>query len=401
MTSPARPDNVIRQLLPFSLVVFFGFLAIGIPLPVLPVQVGHALGYDSVVVGSVVGAQSLSTLLTRQFAGRLCDTRGPKLAALLGFACASGAALLYLVSGLIAATPLASLLLLVAGRLLLGLGESLFITSSAIWSIARVGVANAGRAMSWQGMAMYGAMAFGAPVGSLLQDAGGFNLVAGVAVIFPLFGLAMASRWVDAETSGGGRRASFAGVLGAIWLPGLALACASFSFGTMAAFLPPLYHAGGWSNPGAALTAFGVTYIAVRLFFSGVPDRAGGYRVAGILLFVQLLGQLLIWRADSATVALLGTAVTGLGYSLVFPSLGVEAMKRVPPENRGLVIGAYLACFDLALAVAGPSAGVVAQAFGVASAFLFSALVALCAAGLVWYARVSARRAMAPARRQA
>jgi MFS family permease len=390
MPSSPPSDTVVRQLLPFSLVVFFGFLTIGIPLPVLPAQVGHVLGYDSVVIGSVVGAQSLSTLLTRQFAGRLCDSRGPKLAAVLGFGCASGAALLYLFSGLVTATPLISLLLLIAGRLLLGLGESLFITSSAIWSIARVGAANAGRAMSWQGMAMYGAMAFGAPVGSLLQDAGGFNLVAGIAIFFPLVGLAMASRWADAPTSHG-KRVSFRGVLGTIWLPGLALACASFSFGTMAAFLPPLYLAGGWSNPGAALTAFGVTYIAMRLFFSGVTDRAGGYRVAGIMLFVQLVGQLLIWRADSATFALLGAAVTGVGYSLIFPSLGVEAMKRVPPENRGLVIGAYLACFDLALAVAGPTAGVVAQNFGVSSSFLFSAAVALCAAGLAWYARFSPR----------
>jgi MFS family permease len=390
MNPSARSDDITRQLLPFSLMVFFGFLAIGIPLPVLPAQVGHVLGYDSVVIGTVVGAQSLSTLLTRQFAGRLCDSRGPKLAAVLGFACASGAAVLYLASGLVTATPLISLLLLIAGRLLLGLGESLFITSSAIWSIARVGAANAGRAMSWQGMAMYGAMAFGAPLGSLLQGVGGFELVAGVAILCPLAGLAMASRWPDVATSGG-KRVSFFGVIGAIWLPGLALACASFGFGTMAAFLPPLYLAGGWSNPGAALTAFGVTYIVMRLFFSGVPDRAGGYRVAGMLLFAQIAGQLLIWRADSAAGAMLGAAVTGVGYSLVFPSLGVEAMKRVPPENRGLVIGAYLACFDLALAIAGPTAGVVAQNFGVSAAFLASAAMALCAVGLVWYARVSPR----------
>jgi MFS family permease len=391
MNPSDRSDDAVRQLLPFSLVVFFGFLAIGLPLPVLPAQVGHVLGYDSVVIGSAVGAQSLATLLTRQFAGGLCDRRGPKLAALLGFGCASAAALLYLVSGFLTATPLPSLLVLIAGRLLLGLGESLFITSSAIWSIARVGASNAGRAMSWQGMAMYGAMAIGAPLGSLLQGIGGFNLVAGISIFFPLVGLAMAARWTDAAPSNGGKRVSFVGVIGAIWLPGLALACASFGFGTMAAFLPPLYLAGGWSNPGAALTAFGVTYIVMRLFFSGVPDRAGGYRVAGCFLFIQLAGQLLIWRADSAFGAMLGAAVTGIGYSLIFPSLGVEAMKRVSPENRGLVIGAYLACFDLALAVAGPAAGVVAQNFGVASAFVASAAMALCAAGLAWYARFSPR----------
>ncbi|ANN75967.1 MFS transporter [Bordetella flabilis] len=388
--NPSPKPDVVRQLLPFSLAVFFGFLSIGIPLSVLPAQVGHVLGYGSVMVGCVVGAQSLSTLLTRQYAGRLCDTRGPKFTAVLGFGSASAAALLYFVSGLVVHVPLASLLLLVAGRLLLGLGESLFITSLATWSIARVGAAHAGRAMAWQGIAMYGAMAFGAPVGSLLLQAGGFILVAAIAIVCPLVGGIMATRWTDVAPPRG-KRVSFLRVVGVIWLPGLALALASAGFGTMAAFLPPLYLAGGWSNPGAALTAFGVTYIVMRLFFAGVPDRAGGYRVAGFSLIVEAVGQLLIWHADSAATALLGAAVTGVGYSLVFPSLGVEAMKRVAPENRGLVIGAYLACFDLGLAMAGPAAGVVAQNLGIASAFLASTVTALCAAALVWYARFSPR----------
>jgi MFS family permease len=391
MNHPAKSD-VVRQLLPFSLAVFFGFLAIGIPLPVLPGQVGHELGFGSVVVGCVVGAQSLATLLTRQYAGRLCDTRGPKFTALVGFGAASCAALLYALSGLITQMPLASLALLVAGRLLLGLGESLFITSLAMWSIACVGAANAGRAMAWQGIAMYGAMAFGAPVGSLLLDAGGFNLVAGIAIACPLLGALLASRWPDVATPGG-KRVTFLRILRVIWLPGLALALASCGFGTMAAFLPPLYHAGGWVNPGAALTAFGVTYIVMRLFFGGVPDRAGGYRVAGFSLLIEAVGQWLIWHADSGAAALLGAAVTGLGYSLVFPSLGVEAMKSASPENRGLVLGAYLACFDLGLALAGPTSGVVAQNFGTASAFLTSTVTALLAAALAWYARQGQRRA--------
>jgi MFS family permease len=390
MSHPAN-SSVVRQLLPFSLAVFFGFLAIGIPLPVLPVQVGHQLGYGSVIVGCVVGAQSLATLLTRQFAGRLCDTRGPKFTALVGFGAASGAALLYALSGLVAGTPLASLVLLIAGRLLLGLGESLFITSLAMWSIAIVGAANAGRAMAWQGIAMYGAMAFGAPVGSLLLDAGGFNLVACVAIVCPLGGAVLASRWPDVPSTGG-KRVTFLRILGVIWLPGLALALASCGFGTMAAFLPPLYHEGGWVNPGSALTAFGVTYIVMRLILGGVPDRVGGYRVAGISLLVEAVGQWLIWHADSGAAALLGAAVTGMGYSLVFPSLGVEAMKSGSPENRGLVLGAYLACFDLGLALAGPTSGVVAQNLGTPSAFMTSTVTALLAAALAWYAFFGQRR---------
>jgi predicted MFS family arabinose efflux permease len=82
-------------------------------------------------------------------------------------------------------------------------------------------------------------------------------------------------------------------------------------------------------------------------------------------------------------IALAGATITGLGYSLVFPSLGVEAMRRVPGENRGLAIGAYLACFDLGLAIAGPGAGAVARSYGIPSAFAAATATALSALLLI------------------
>jgi predicted MFS family arabinose efflux permease len=81
-------------------------------------------------------------------------------------------------------------------------------------------------------------------------------------------------------------------------------------------------------------------------------------------------------------VAFAGTALTGFGYSPVFPSMGVEAMKRVDPKSRGLVLAAYLACFDLGLGAAGPLAGVVAATAGIPAAFLAAAGAALLSLAL-------------------
>jgi MFS family permease len=78
-------------------------------------------------------------------------------------------------------------------------------------------------------------------------------------------------------------------------------------------------------------------------------------------------------------VALLGAALTGLGYSLVYPGFGLEAVRRVPDESRGLAMGAYTAFLDFALGASGPLLGLIASGAGLPSVFLISALATLTA----------------------
>jgi predicted MFS family arabinose efflux permease len=69
----------------------------------------------------------------------------------------------------------------------------------------------------------------------------------------------------------------------------------------------------------------------------------------------------LIWLAPSSAFALIGATLTGLGYSLVYPGLGVEAVRSAPPQSRGLAMGAYTAFLDLSLGLSGPALGLVAS----------------------------------------
>jgi MFS family permease len=182
-------------------------------------------------------------------------------------------------------------------------------------------------------------------------------------------------------------RVPFLGVVRAIWAQGLAMVLASAGFGTIASFLVLRYAAMGWSGGGLALTAFGAAYIAVRLLFAGLPDRLGGRVVAMASLAIEAAGLLLIAFAPGPNAALLGAALTGLGYSLIFPSLGVEAVRRVPAEGRGVALGAFLACFDLGLGAAGPATGLVASGFGLPASFIAAAGFAVASMLLVWSAK--------------
>jgi predicted MFS family arabinose efflux permease len=91
----------------------------------------------------------------------------------------------------------------------------------------------------------------------------------------------------------------------------------------------------------------------------------------------------MIWGAPHEIVALAGALVTGLGCALVFPALGVEALKRVLPANRGSATGAFVAFLDIAYGVSGPVAGVIASQFGYAAVYLFGAVCSLVGAALV------------------
>nr|WP_256350232.1 MFS transporter [Pseudomonas sp. P7759] len=167
--------TVLMSMLPITLAVFVGFLIIGMQLPVLPLHLNQTLGMGTLVVGVVIGAQFAASLLSRAWAGNFADMRGPKRAMLLGMLVAASSGLLYLASLAFVDSPVLSVWLLLAGRVVLALGESLVITGSMGWGMGRVGPQNAGKVMAWIGIAIYAAFALGAPLGVAINNQWGFS----------------------------------------------------------------------------------------------------------------------------------------------------------------------------------------------------------------------------------
>ncbi|MFG1464324.1 MFS transporter [Xanthobacter sp. DSM 24535] len=379
--APLSSRAVLLRLLPLVWIVFFSALAIAVPLPVLALRVHDQLGFSIATAGLAVGIQSIATLLTRQTAGSAVDRYGAKTAVVIGLPLAVTAGLLYLGSLQVPGAG-ASLAVLVLGRLCLGLAESLFLTGAMSWGIGRVGLANTGRVMAWQGIALYAAIGIGAPIGIALNEAYGFVGVAAVAAGAPLLAVPMALLVASVPTVPG-RRLGFHKVLGLIWRHGVALALATAPFAVLATFLALVFASRGWPHAGAGLFLFGATYIAVRLFLAHLPDRIGGKGVAAVSLLILAAAQLMLWVAPGPGLALAGAALSGVGFSLIFPALGVEAVRRVPAESRGLAVGGFLAFFDIALGVTAPVAGVLVAAFGYGSMFLAGAIGCLLSFCLV------------------
>ncbi|KAF1051994.1 MAG: putative MFS-type transporter YhhS [Stenotrophomonas maltophilia] len=382
MSSPEqRSSAVTLQILSIVAFTLILFLCIGFLLPVLPGFVHLGLGYDSTVAGVVIGTQYLATLVTRPLAGRLADTHGARQAVLLGLLGLGAGGVLVLLATSLQAVPVLSLLLLLGSRLLIGLAQGLMGIGTASWGIARVGAENTAKVISWNGIVSYGGIAIGAPLGVILADRVGlWSLGCGILLLTTL-GYLIARKRPPVPVIPGARMA-FTAVLGRVLPYGLCVGLGSIGFGTLATFITLYYASQGWSNPAWCLSLFGISFVGARLVFSGAINRFGGFNVAVVCLLVESIGLLTLWQAPSPGFALLGTALTGIGLSLVYPALGVEAVLRIPAPSRSSALGAYALFFDLALGIAGPLMGALASHAGYASIFLLAAGLALCGFGL-------------------
>jgi MFS family permease len=182
----------------------------------------------------------------------------------------------------------------------------------------------------------------------------------------------------DDRAGPGGSRPPLRSVAAAVWLPGIGAACSSIGYGAILAFGSLLFAEQGWRPVWIAFTAFAGSLIVARLVFGYLPDKIGGARVAQIFVVIEAIGLALLWWAPEPVTASIGAAMTGFGYSLVYPGLGMEAVRGVPSERRGVAMGMYTMFLDVALGFGSPGLGLIAGWTSVRAAFAVSAIVALC-----------------------
>lgn len=355
--------NGLRLNLRIVSIVMFNFasyLTIGLPLAVLPGYVHDAMGFSAFWAGLIISLQYFATLLSRPHAGRYADVLGPKKIVVFGLCGCFLSELGYLLADIASAWPMISLLLLGLGRVILGIGQSFAGTGSTLWGVGVVGSLHIGRVISWNGIVTYGAMAMGALLAVLL---------------------ALPRPSVKANK---GKPLPFRAVMGRVWLYGMALALASAGFGVIATFITLFYDAKGWDGAAFALTLFSVAFVGTRLLFPNGINRLGGLNVAMICFGVEIIGLLLVGMAAMPWMAKIGVLLTGMGFSLVFPALGVVAVKAVPPQNQGAALATYTVFMDMSLGVTGPLAGLVMTWAGVPVIYLAAAGLVAMALLLTW-----------------
>ncbi|CRM47978.1 major facilitator superfamily transporter [Pseudomonas sp. FH4] len=380
---PAAPSSlsITLQIVSIVFYTFIAFICIGLPIAVIPGYVHEQLGFSAVVAGVTIGSQYLATLLSRPMAGRMSDNVGTKRAIVLGLSGILLSGVLTFFATLLQSLPSLSLGVLIVGRVLLGVAQGLIGVGTISWCMGQVGAEHTARSISWNGIASYGAIAIGAPLGVVMVAQYGYNSLGIALALLAALGLVLIRKKPSVPVVRG-ERLPFWAVFGRIAPFGASLCLASIGYGTLTTFITLFYLSRGWIGAAWCLTVFGICFILSRLLFISSINRFGGFRAAIACMTLETIGLVLLWLAPSPGIALIGAGLTGFGLSLVYPALGVEAIKQVPNSSRGAGLSAYAVFFDLALAIAGPLMGAVALNLGYSWIFFCAALLSVTGLGL-------------------
>lgn len=371
-TLDASSAKVRLTIIGFVTFTFIGYFTIGLALGVLPVFIHQKLGYSAFISGVVISLQYITTFLFRGYAGSMVDKKGPKPAVILGMVGFAVSGILLFVAYLLRGNPALSLSVLVLTRLVTGFGEGLIGASPINWAIFTVGDKFTAKAISFNGIASYGALAAGAPLGVILNNEFGIGSIGLLIIAIGLTGFALARSKTAVRINSKAPRQPFLSVLKTVTPYGLCLAMGGLGFGTISTFITLYYASLNWQGAVLCLSVFSVLFIFGRVLFERAITIYGGLLTCIVCLAVESAGLLILWLANTPHFALVGAGITGLGFSLVFPAMGVEAVKLVPASNKGAALGGYGLFIDLSLFITGPLVGAVASHFGMHYIFSFS-----------------------------
>jgi MFS family permease len=382
------PPLITRAFVALAAATLAFFVAGGIVLPIAPRFAELALNADALGFGIALGSFSVVSLILRPLVGWSSDRFGRR-PLLIGGAIVNVAALaLHLVAN--------DLLVFTIARGLLGAGEGFFFVAALAAAADIAPEARRGEAISFLSLSLYLGIAIGPPVAEAIFAAGSYTavwiaaaIVAAVAVGLALLvpesapGLSVA----PGERPPRGPLIHPAGIF-----PGIIILFGLWGMAGFLTFLPLYGPEVGLDGVGLPLTAYALVVVGLRIVGATWPDRFGAARLSGAALAISAVGLTIIGLAPNTVVLMAGTIVFAAGVAFTMPALLALAVSRVPPTERGTVVGTATVFLDLVFGFAPAVLRFVAEATDFGVTFLVSAAFAALAAALLIARRESLER---------
>ena len=353
-----EPSRLLTR--PFVLAVLATtalFLALYLPLPVLPPFVAR-LGASKLEIGIAIGIFSIAAMVVRLLTGPWFDRPGRKALILAGLVVFALTAAAY---GLAASLPV-----LLALRVVQGIGWGVVVTGVAAIAADLAPARRRGEAIGYWGLAPTLAMAVGPWAGASLDSARGATSVFLAASALALGTFAFLGPIRDRPRRPAGRSAGVGprSLPRGAHLPAAVLLLSSLSYGAVIAFLP-IELAGQPGRTGRFFLVYAASTLASRPLAGALSDRMGRAAVIHPGLALGAAGVALLGLAPDPVALTLAAVFYGTGVGgASFPGLMALALDRCPPERRGAGMAVFFAAYDVAIASGSALLGPVYEAAG-------------------------------------
>lgn len=348
------------------------FTAVGVSLYLLPLFVTGPVGGSEAAAGLAFGAFAISALVLRPYVGRLADSGGRRPLLV-------GGALLAAV-GLVATAYVDDLAAVVALRLVLGVAEAAFFVSAFAVLADVAPDSRVGEAISFNSLGLYLGLAFGPPLGEVIEHWSGFTAAwwaaGGLSVAAALLALLVPETRAEPDPA--------AGPAPLIHWPAVPASAAFFtSLAAVGGFLAfATLHAEDIDVARTSLPLFvyGMLIVFCRIVFAGVPDRLPSLPLGAASLVVIALGIAVValWQEPVGMYA--GVCVMAVGVSFCTPAFFSAIFATAGPSERGAAAGTASIFLDLGIGLGPILLGVVADSAGIPWAFGAAAAVAMIGA---------------------
>ena len=371
MESPSRERIFSRD---FSLAILanlFSFTSMYLLLATLPLYV-VAIGGNISDAGIVLACFTLTAVIVRPWIGRLSDRRPKKAIMLAGAIITAASSLLY--------EPAHSVPLLMAVRVLHGVGWAAFGTAASALAADLAPVSRRGEAMGYFGVGMNVAMAIGPALGVFLVGRTGYGalfltaMVLAAAAALSTVGIAEPGRKAGLAAAQRGWR-SF--ILPSALFPSAVLFTNALTYASVVALLPLFAEQAKLGNAGLFFTVFSVVVLVLRGPLGRLSDRHGRVVVVAPGLLFTFVALLVLSQAESMAALLVVAVLYAIGVGAAQPTLMAMTVDRAKPQERGAAMGTFTTAMDLGIGVGSVVWGMTAEALGFQTMYVAASLMGL------------------------
>ena len=358
---------------------FLASTAFMLLLPVLPIFATKAVHLEEGRVGLIVGAFSLTALLSRPFIGYLLDNYNRKLLLLTAITLFIGAFTSYIF--------ITTILLLLLTRMVHGLSWAAITTSTATVVVDIVPEKKRGQGIGYFSMTYPLAMIVGPALGLAFYDLfGSFSVIFIISVVLSVFALILAGLLKLPPVSR--REKPLVLSIPALYekrVAGLAFMqfCYSFAYSGVITFLPLYAHKNNIDNSGVFFILYAAGVLLIRFVVRNTLDLRGPMPliVSGCTCFA--LGIMSLAFATSQAAFFVSGTLAGFGGGIIMPTISTMTMNVVESFNRGKANATVFTAMDIGMGLGALGVGYLIQHTSYKTAYIISA--ALICLLIIWF----------------